>query len=233
MLDRSDHSPEAIVSQSGTGDLEERIVRLEQQDQRLTQVLELLASREGPAAVTAGRRWDGYAAVIASFIGILALAISGYTAYVQRLQLRAQVKPLLGLSQSNAGPLLNFAAMNRGTGPAQINAVRVTVGGVPVRNWSEVMKAVGEPDGAWLILSTLYTAVISPGTDLVFARPADDEQSRAKFRELLPGGKHALAVAVCYCSVLDDCWTAYSTKQTDGKPPDAPCPITDAERFED
>ena len=43
-----------------------------------------------------GRRdWDGLAAVIAAFVGLLALLVSGYTAYLQRQQVRAQVWPYL------------------------------------------------------------------------------------------------------------------------------------------
>jgi uncharacterized membrane protein YebE (DUF533 family) len=78
------------VSTSGTGDVEGRLARLEQRDERLTRALEQLAQREGGPVAKPGRKWDAYAAVIASFIGLLALAGSGYTAYVQRQQVRAQ-----------------------------------------------------------------------------------------------------------------------------------------------
>jgi hypothetical protein len=70
---------------------------------------------EAVPAAKAGRNRDAYAAVIASFIGILALAISGYTAYVQRQQLRAQVWPHLRLEFS--GVHRSFSAINQGTGP--------------------------------------------------------------------------------------------------------------------
>jgi len=117
------------MAESGTGDVEERIARLEQQDQRLTRALELLAQRDAARAVKPGRDWDAYAAVIASFVGILALAVSGYTAYEQRQQLRAQVWPYLQLWRSDVN--VGFYITNQGTGPARIIAARVMVDGTP------------------------------------------------------------------------------------------------------
>ena len=224
-------SPEAIVSQSGTGDIEERIARLEQQDQRLTRALELLARHEVAPAVKAGKDWDAYAAVIASFIGLLALAVSGYTAYVQRQQLRAQAWPHVELEESNVK--LHFIATNRGTGPARVTAMRVMMDGAPVRAWSDVQKAAGFTDGETTVSSWLSKAVLSPGQEFPILRPADNEQSRARFRELLPGGKHGLSFTVCYCSVLDECWVTSNVVMKEGGngPPSGSCPITAAERF--
>jgi hypothetical protein len=61
------------------------------QQDRLIRALELLVQREAAPVGKRRRDWDAFAAVIASFIGFLALAVSAYTAYVQRQQLRAQV----------------------------------------------------------------------------------------------------------------------------------------------
>jgi hypothetical protein len=41
------------------------------------------------------RNWSALAAIVASLIGLMALVVSGYTAYVQRQQVRAQVWPYL------------------------------------------------------------------------------------------------------------------------------------------
>jgi hypothetical protein len=76
-------SPDAV-------DTQQRLAQLEQRDERLTQLVDLLAQR-ATAPAKSGRDWDAYAAVIASFIGLLALSVSGYTAYVQRQQLRGAV----------------------------------------------------------------------------------------------------------------------------------------------
>lgn len=217
------------MSESGSGEIEERVARLEQQDQRIAQALELLARHE-VAPTKAGRGWDAYAAVIASFIGLVALAVSGYTAYVQRQQLRAQVWPHVQLAYS--GVELTFKALNQGTGPARITAMRVTVGDAPVRTWIDVENAAGY-DRKGLTSSWLTRAVLSPSNDFTIIRSMDDEESRARFRELLPGGKHALSITVCYCSVLDDCWaTMVGTETERNADLRDSCPIPAGERFE-
>ncbi len=163
--------------------------------------------------------------MIASFIRLLALAVSGYTAYVQRQQLRAQVWPHLELWYSDVNPV--FSAINQGTGPARVTAMRVTVNVALVRTWWEVRKAAGITDKERLGWGDLRHAVLPPGKDFTVFRSEDDEQSRAKFQELLPRGKHALSMTVCYCSVLDDCWTTtldIADEHSEGRSADS-CPI--------
>lgn len=220
------------MSNADTGDVQQRIARLEQQDQRLTHALELLAQRDAAPVGRRRRDWDALAAVIASFIGLLALAVSGYTAYVQREQLRAQVWPHLRIGSSDTGPMMGWEVVNQGTGPARVTAMRVVVDGAPATTWSDVFKAAGYRDeGA--IYSSISRAVIPPGKEIVFVRPNERPESQAKFKDLLPGGEHRLHVTMCYCSVLDDCWVASTSDPSlddrtitrDG------CPITVAERF--
>src|SRR5213595_4220797 len=80
-----------------------------------------------------------YDAVIATLVGFLALCVSGYTAYVQRQQVRAAVWPILEFYSSNA-PDIHFTLANKGVGPAIIRNVIVRVDGQPVRNWKEAFE---------------------------------------------------------------------------------------------
>lgn len=221
------------MSQSGIEDVEARIARLEQQDQRLTRALELLARHEEAPAAKPRRNWNAYAAVIASLIGILALAVSGYTAHLQRQQLRAQMWPHLQIRYS--GVSLLFKVLNQGTGPARVTGVRVTVNGAPVKDWSDVRKAAGVDGEDRFTSSSISTAVLSPGADFVILQTGDTEQSRARFKTLFPGNEHELSLTVCYCSVLDECWVAYlgRGRRDDGNTSDGGCPITAGERFDD
>ena len=79
-----------------------------------------------------------YDAVIATFVGVCALCVSGYTAHVQRQQVRAAVWPILEFDSSNA-PDIHFTLANKGVGPAIIRNVIVRVDGQPVRNWKEAL----------------------------------------------------------------------------------------------
>src|SRR5881275_3693031 len=90
------------------------------------------------------RRASRYDAVIATFVGFLALCVSGYTAYMQRQQVRATVWPILEFETSN-GRDIHLTLWNKGVGPAIVKNVVVTVDGQPVASWREVMEKVLGP----------------------------------------------------------------------------------------
>jgi hypothetical protein len=221
------------VPETRTDDVEHRLARLEQQEQRLIQALELLAGREAAQAGKRRRDWDALAAVIASFIGLLALAVSGYTAYVQREQLRAQVWPRLSIETSNVGAESGWTVVNQGTGPARVTAMRVIVDGAPATTWSDVWKAAGYARGDGGITSWISHAVIPPGKAIAVLRPGEQERNPARFQSLITGGRHELHITLCYCSVLDDCWAigADMLRETIVPGPPESCPITVDERF--
>lgn len=75
-------------------------------------------SASAPIVRRLGReiRWDAAAAIIASLVGLLALMIAGYTAYIQRQQVSAQVWPYLMWANSDNG--MDYLWINKGVGPA-------------------------------------------------------------------------------------------------------------------
>ena len=75
------------------------------------------------------RRASRYDAVIATFVGFLALCVSGYTAYVQRQQVRAAVWPILEFDSSNA-PDIHFTLANKRGRPGD-HTTRHAQGGWP------------------------------------------------------------------------------------------------------
>jgi hypothetical protein len=90
------------------------------------------------------RNWDGVAAVVAAVIGLLALLVSGYTAYVERQQVhaqlqqvRAQVWPYLEIGVSDNDHSLGV--FNKGMGPAIIRSVQIQVDGKPQADWRHVL----------------------------------------------------------------------------------------------
>ena len=92
-----------------------------------------------------GRRGASrYDAIIATLVGVCALFVSGYTAYMQRQQVRAAVWPILEFDSSNA-PDIHFTLANKGVGPAIIRNVIVRVDGQPARNWTEVFEKLLGP----------------------------------------------------------------------------------------
>src|SRR5438045_2961842 len=84
-----------------------------------------------------------YDAVIATFVGVCALCVSGYTAYMQRQQVRAAVWPILEFDSGN-GPI-QFTLANKGVGPAIIKHVIVKVDDQAVKKWAEVLQNILGP----------------------------------------------------------------------------------------
>src|SRR5689334_7799721 len=108
-----------------------------------------------------GRRdWDGAAAVIAAFVGLLALFVSGYTAYIQHQQVRAQVWPYLEAGNDDGNQAIYV--YNKGVGPAIVKSVQIFIDGKPQTTWAHVLIALGLTAEHYT-QSTLNPGVISAG----------------------------------------------------------------------
>lgn len=125
-------------------------------------------------------RWDALAAIIAALIGLLALCVSGYTAYVQRQQVRAQVWPHLSVGQSDFPPSLTV--VNQGVGPALVRSVEVLVDGKPQPDWEHVFAAEGMHGDIHRLTSKLSGAVLSPGQKLTWL---NFEFTRSQFQDMV------------------------------------------------
>ncbi len=154
--------------------------------------------------------WDAAAAIIAAFIGLLAVVVAGYTAHVQRQQVRAEVWPYLQLGESDSLPSDNaanshgglLAVINKGVGPATVRGVWVWVDGKPQPDWQHVFTALGyraEPNHT---ISSFNHTVLSPGERInVFQVLGHDAWTRFK-KKLV----NDIVIRACYCSTLGDCW---------------------------
>lgn len=161
------------------------------------------ADREPSAAAARGIRWDALAAIIAALVGLLALLVAGYTAYIQRQQVRAQVWPYLLMGKSNAGDHYEFEVFNKGVGPVIVRTVQVLVAGKPVANWNELERLIGFKPTGEIMTSTLNRKVLAPGEQdnwIAFANLVDidsfvDDWVRSR-----------VEARVCYSSTLGESW---------------------------
>src|SRR6201987_4309535 len=101
-----------------------------------------------------------YETFIATFIALLAVSVAGYTAYMQRQQVRAAVWPILEFDSSNQ-PDIHFTLANKGVGPAIIRHVIVTVDGQPVKNWTEALEKMLGPGTHWFSESDMSGHVLA------------------------------------------------------------------------
>jgi len=160
---------------------------------------------------TETRRASRYDAVIATLVGLCALCVSAYTAYVQRQQVRAAVWPILEFDSSNAP--IHFILANKGVGPAVVRHVILKVDGQPVRNWKEVLEKILGPGEHLGSESDMSGRVFAAGESMTVFTPRDPENNPLNFDKSNPlwvtMNKDRLRVTaeICYCSTLGECWT--------------------------
>jgi hypothetical protein len=179
-----------------------------------------------------------YDTIIATFVGICALAVSGYTAHVQRQQVRAAVWPILEFDTSNE-PHIRFSLENKGVGPAIIRHVKVTVDGQPVLNWHEALEKMLGPGPHSLSESTMSGHVLSAGESMDVMAPHNDDGSSLTFDKSNPlwnkmnEDRARVAVEICYCSTLGECWTLRSDAKTGSSTVETrTCPTPSATTFQ-
>ena len=144
-------------------------------------------------------RWDALGVIVASMVGLLALVVAGYTAFIQREQVRAQVWPFL--ISGNNDLTQSLTVSNKGVGPAIVRSVQVRIDGKPQVDWNHVLASLGMPPHHF-ITSTINHDALSPGEEMQIIRFPDKELWQ-RFHDAALG---RLAVDICFCSTLGECW---------------------------
>jgi hypothetical protein len=147
-------------------------------------------------------------AFVAALVAVLALGVSGYTAYLQRQQVRAQVWPYLSIGFNNS-PRLELFIANKGVGPAIVERVRLTVDGKAYRDWDGLLEALLGPGKHKHGYSQLSGRVFAPNESADTLIPYDAEGHVLTSGAASQDMQKAIArigVDLCYCSTLHDCW---------------------------
>lgn len=158
-----------------------------------------------------GRREIQYETFIVTLIGISALFVSGYTAYVQRQQVRAAVWPILEYGTSNE-PKIRFTIDNKGVGPAIIRNVIVRVDGEAVRNWYSALQKLLGPGEYKFTQSTISGHTFSAGESMDVMVPHDSDggpltmEKSGALWTALNKQRGRVAIEICYSSTLGNCW---------------------------
>jgi hypothetical protein len=187
-----------------------------------------------------------YETIIATLVGVSALFVSGYTAHVQRQQVRAAVWPILEFNTSNE-PMIKFTLDNKGVGPAIIRHVVVTVDGQPVRNWQEAIEKLLGPDPLLLGVhdhykfseSTMSGHVLAANQSIDIMVPHDDNGGPldsahgGPLWDKMNKERARVSVEICYCSTLGDCWLLRSDGNASSTNSEASgCPAKSATTFQ-
>lgn len=178
-----------------------------------------------------------YETIIATLVGLLALCVSGYTAYMQRQQVRAAVWPILEFDSSN-GPEIRLTVSNKGVGPAIIRHVIVKVDGQPVRNWNEALDKLVGPGKHHYSESDISGHVFAANESMDVFTPYDADRKPLTDRSnplwvTMNKARGRVSVEICYSSTLGECWTLHATGLTAGTTTEADrCPTPSATSFQ-
>jgi hypothetical protein len=151
-----------------------------------------------------------YETFIATFIALLAVCVAGYTAYMQRQQVRAAVWPILEFDSSN-GPDIHFTLSNKGVGPAIVRHVIVKVDGQPVKNWNELLDRLVGSGKHRYSESDMSGHVLAPNESMTVFTPHDVEGNPLTDRSNplwveMNKNRGRVSVEICYSSTLGECW---------------------------
>lgn len=147
------------------------------------------------------RSWEAYSVIVATLVGLLSLTVSAYTAYTLHVQTRAQVFPYLQII--TLGEQHRFGVYNKGVGPAFVKSVKIVVDDKPVLNWRQFLAATGiEMKGEFAYSNVNHVPIAANETlpALIFTDVAD-------FKAFGAIDPKRYRIDLCYCSVLDECWT--------------------------
>jgi hypothetical protein len=178
-----------------------------------------------------------YDAVIATLVGFCALCVSGYTAYMQRQQVRAAVWPILEFDSSN-GPDIHFSLSNKGVGPAIIRHVIVEVDDQPAKSWNEVLDKLLGSGRHRYSESDMNGHVLAPNESMTVFTPHDPEGNALTDRSNplwaeMNKDRGRVSVEICYSSTLGECWTLRASGLTAGTTTETRrCPTPSAITFQ-
>jgi hypothetical protein len=160
-----------------------------------------------------------YETVIATFVGLLAVCVAAYTAYMQRQQVRAAVWPILEFDTANQ-PEIHLTLSNKGVGPAIIRHVVVKVDGQPVRNWNEALEKMLGPGKHNFSESDMHDHVLSAGESMTVFTPRNPENNPLAYDRSNPlwiemnEQRKRISVEICYGSTLGECWALRADAST-------------------
>ncbi len=155
-------------------------------------------------------------------VGVLIASFSALFVYMRQAQImNDQTEILLQQSKANAWPHIDISlnvstqndsvksfqisVINKGTGPAIINNVRLSIDGVAVRNWEDFFEKAEKPDSiaaSWSA-SSISNSVISSNEEILIFSPFNSD-----LRTWFFNTASKVKMEICYRSVFDDYWVA-------------------------
>lgn len=155
-------------------------------------------------------RIDLLIALFAVAISAIAAAAAAYQTYVVNKQFSATVWPYLAFDTVYDVDHLTFAIENDGLGPAIVRSASLQIDGRSSGKWDDVIKRLPVRHGAHVggsLVSISNGEVIRAGdtkTVLDLHGPLPPSPVLSAFEQ-----RHRISINLCYCSLLEQCWTVH------------------------
>ena len=162
--------------------------------------------------------WEAIIGVSAIVTAVVSLAVGIQQTRIQQQTLAASTWPYLALYSSGLTedhrPRMALGVSNEGVGPAKIESITASYKGRLYASSGTLLRDCCMPKSAKpdVVYTTLAQSVI-PAHDRIDYLIADYTPKNRALWEALSTVPQRVVVTICYCSVLDECWTINSQSQ--------------------
>ncbi len=158
---------------------------------------------------------NAIATIGAVILSVVAICISLLEVHTLRAQQRVSVWPYLQIEQRYNSEGFQMRLTNKGVGPALVSDVELLLDGEPMELDPLILALVGEENAfsyEFYNASDPSNSVMSAREEVRLFRVTWDDRTRL----LAERWQGRVDIAVCYCSIHDDCWRAkFSQSQPD------------------
>jgi hypothetical protein len=144
--------------------------------------------------------WGAFAAI---FISCCALIVSIYQSVIFRNQQFATVWPYIEPNVQYSNHNFELVIQNKGTGPAIIKTIDLSLDGQPVKDYQQFIKDLLHQQAFnSMSINAPNNSVLSAGEKVLFLTASLPDSlliARTDFNE-------RVSLSVCYCSIFGDCW---------------------------
>ena len=170
--------------------------------------------------------FDLLAAIFAIVISVVSLVVAFRGERTQRGLLAANSWPFVQLSEDQTSQYAKLDVENAGVGPAKIMTFEVSYNGKPVDSAIDLLrKCCGFPavaPHAGFEYGAVFNNVLRPGEHIIALSVTKDEPSLPVYNQFGHEMAH-MSFSICYCSVLEECWTSNLRDLT--QIPKESCPV--------
>ena len=141
--------------------------------------------------------------VTAIFVSFCALAVSVYQSIILRNQQYASVWPYIEPSVKYSNHSFEFFIQNKGTGPAIIKDVSLSLDGKEMDDYQQFIKdLLREERYRSISIASAENSVISANEELQMLGAELPDSLTISISDFTSRA----SVKVCYCSIFGDCW---------------------------